>query len=102
MKKKQSHVFVEIGKFFMNEISKEAVELRDQGKSEAAKDTLKQGMHSLKESFSSSGAADSPSFEMLEKEIQQDADELDDDRNWNKKRKSMRQRQFKYDNQQKY
>ena len=78
------------------------VELRDQGKTEAAKDHLKLGMDSLKGSLSSSGAASSPRLEALEKEVQQDADELDDNRNWNKKRKSMRQRQFKYDNQQKY
>jgi Ca-activated chloride channel family protein len=86
----------------VNQLSKEAVELRDLGKSEAAKDHLKQGMDSLKGSLRSSGAVSSPRFEALEEEVRQDADELDDDRNWNKKRKSMRQRQFKYDNQQKY
>ncbi len=86
----------------VNEISKEAVELRDQGKLEAAKDHLNRGIDSLKGSFDSSGAASSPRFEALEEEVQQDADELDDDGRWNEKRKSMRQRQFKYDNQQKY
>ncbi len=86
----------------INRLSKEAVELRDQGKLEAAKDHLKHGMDSLKGSLRSSGAASSPRLEALEEEVRQDVDELDDDRNWNKKRKSMRQRQFKYDNQQKY
>jgi Ca-activated chloride channel family protein len=86
----------------INRLSKEAVELRDQGKLEAAKDHLKHGMDSLKGNLRSSGAASSPRLEALEEEVRQDADELDDDRNWNKKRKSMRQRQFKYDNQQKY
>ena len=86
----------------VNEISKKAVELRDQGKTEAAKSYIQQGMGSLKENLRSSGAAPSPRFEALEQEVQKDADELDDNRNWNKKRKSMRQRQFKYDNQQKY
>ncbi len=86
----------------VNQLSKEAVELRDQGKPEAAKDHLNLGLDSLKGSLSSSGAASSPRFEALEEEVHQDADELDDNRNWNKKRKSMRQRQFKYDNQQKY
>ncbi len=86
----------------VNQLSKEAVELRDLGKSEAAKDHLKQGMDSLKGNLRSSGAVSSPRLEALEEEVRQDADELEDDRNWNKKRKSMRQRQFKYDNQQKY
>lgn len=86
----------------MNTKSKEAVKLRDQGKPEAAKDYLEKSLQSLKGTLGESGAASSPRFEELEKEIQQDADELDDDRNWKKKRKSMRERQFKLDNQQKY
>ena len=86
----------------VNEVSKEAVELRDQGKSEAAKDLLEKSFESLKGSLSNSGAASSPRVEALEQEVQQDADEMDDNRNWNQKRKSMRERQFKYDNQQKY
>ena len=86
----------------INQLSKEAVELRDQGKTEAAKQYIEQGLGSLKESFSERGIAASPRVQELEEEVQQDAAEMDDDRNWNKKRKSMRQRQFKYDNQQKY
>jgi Ca-activated chloride channel family protein len=86
----------------VNEISKEAVELRDQGKTEAAKDYLERSFKSLKGNLDSSGAAASPRVQALEEEVRQDADELDDNQNWNKKRKSMRQRQFKYDNQQKY
>ena len=86
----------------VNEISKEAVELRDQGKKEAAKDYLQKNFESLKGVLGSSGAASSPRVEALEQEVQQDADELDDNKNWNAKRKSMRERQFKYDNQQKY
>ncbi len=86
----------------VNELSKEAVELRDQGKPEAAKDLLKNSLKSLVGDLESSGAASSPRVQELEEEVLQDADELDDNRMWNKKRKSMRERQFKYDNQQKY
>ena len=86
----------------VNEISKEAVELRDQGKKEAAKDYLQKNFESLRSVLGSSGAASSPRVEALEMEVQKDADELDDNKNWNVKRKSMRERQFKYDNQQKY
>ena len=86
----------------VNEISKEALELRDQGKLEAAKDHLKKSMDSFRGRLDESGAASSPRLELLEKEIQQDADEMDDNKNWKAKRKSMKQRQFKYDNQQKY
>ena len=86
----------------VNQASKEAVELRDQGKAEAAKDLLEKSFKTLVGDLESSGAASSPRLEALEEEVRQDADELDDNRNWNQKRKSMRQRQFKYDNQQKY
>jgi Ca-activated chloride channel family protein len=86
----------------INQLSKEAVELRDLGKTEAAKDSLKSGMDSLKENMIDFGMSASPRVQALEQEVQEDVDELDDNRNWNKKRKSMRQRQFKYDNQQKY
>ena len=86
----------------VNEISKDAVQLRDAGKLQAAKDRLKQGMSSLKKEMRSSGFAPSPRMEALEEEVYQDADELDDNKKWNAKRKSMRERQFKRDNQQKY
>ena len=86
----------------LNQVSKEAVVLRDAGKLEAAKDYLRRSIGSLKKSMSSSGAASSPRFEALEEEVYQDADELDDNKKWPEKRKSMRQRQFKYDHQQKY
>lgn len=86
----------------VNQMTKEAVELRDQGKLQAAKDHLKQGMDSLKKSMIIGGVPSSPHFEALEEEVLQDADELDDNKKWNMKRKSMRERQFKYDYQQKY
>jgi Ca-activated chloride channel homolog len=86
----------------VNEISKEAVQLRDQGEPKAAKDSLKKGMDSLRGLLGESGAASSPRVQELEEEVRQDADELDDNKNWKAKRKSMRQRQYKYDNQQKY
>jgi len=86
----------------VNQMSKEAVELRDQGKLQAAKDHLKQGMDSLKKSMIIGGVPSSPHFEALEEEVLQDADGLDDNKKWNMKRKSMRERQFKYDYQQKY
>ena len=86
----------------VNEISKEAVQLRDQGEPKAAKDSLKKGMDSLRGLLGASGAASSPRVQELEEEVRQDADELDDNKNWKAKRKSMKERQFKYDNQQKY
>ena len=86
----------------VNEISKEAVELRDQGKKEAAKDLLEKSFESMLFDLESSGAASSPRVQELEEEVGKDVDELDDNRNWKAKRKSMRERQFKYDNQQKY
>jgi Ca-activated chloride channel family protein len=85
----------------VNEMSKDAVKLRDEGKLEAAKQVLGKSQEFLKENFASGLIAPSGRMEELEQEIRQDADEMDD-KDWNKKRKSMRARQFKMDNQQKY
>jgi Ca-activated chloride channel family protein len=85
----------------VNEMSKDAVKLRDEGKLEAAKQVFGKSQEFLKENFASGLIAPSGRMEELEQEIRQDADEMDD-KDWNKKRKSMRARQFKMDNQQKY
>ncbi len=85
----------------VNEMSKDAVKLRDEGKREAAKQVFGKSRAYLKKNFASGLLAPSARMDKLEQEIQQDSDEMDD-KDWNTKRKSMRQRQFKRDNQQKY
>ena len=59
-------------------------------------------MDSFRGRLGESGAASSPRVQALEEEVQQDADEMNDNKNWKAKRKSLKQRQYKYDNQQKY
>jgi Ca-activated chloride channel family protein len=86
----------------INQLSKDAVKLRDEGKKEAAKSYIEQGLGSLQDNLRSSGAVASPRVQALEQEVQQDLQEMDDDRNWKAKRKSLKERQFRYDNQQKY
>jgi len=84
----------------LNEMSKEAVTLRDEGKLEAAKGVLKKSRDYLK-SNQAKGYSSAPRSQVLEKELRQDEMELDD-KDWNVKRKSMRERQFKRDTQQTY
>ncbi len=81
-----------------NEMSKDAVRLRDQGRVQEAQKLLKEGGKAIEQEFGAYAPA--PALEMKE-EMRQDADELDD-AEWNKKRKSLRERQFKMDNQQQY
>lgn len=82
----------------VNQMSKDAVKLRDEGKLEAARELLGQSANYLRENAEN---FNSPYLQKLERETRQDADELDD-KNWSGKRKSLRERQFKYDNQQMY
>ncbi len=81
-----------------NEMSKDAVRLRDQGRVEEAQELLKEGAKNIEQEF---GAYAPAPAEEMKMELRQDADELDD-ANWNKKRKSLREKQYKLDNQQQY
>ena len=81
-----------------NEMSKDAVRLRDQGRVGEAQELLKEGAKHIEEEFGAYAPA--PAMEMKQ-EMRRDADELDE-AEWNKKRKSLRERQFKLDNQQQY
>lgn len=82
-----------------NEISREAVEKRDSGDIAGAQKLLKQNADYLGEQ---GAALSSPKLMEQQAETLRDADELDDPREWNKKRKELKARQYQRSTQQKY
>ena len=83
----------------VNEMSKEAVSLRDAGKLDEAKQALKQSGDYLKKNLES--GLYSPKTQRLEQELRQDEADFFGN-SWNEKRKSLRERQFKREKQQQY
>ena len=82
-----------------NEESRRAIELRDKGDIEAAKSVLKQNaiyLDNLGQSLAS------PKLLEQKAEALQDAEELESDQDWNKKRKELKERQYKRATQQSY
>ena len=81
------------------DVSKQAIELRDAGKIGEAKILLQKNTEYLKEKAAS---YNSPKIKKLEAESRQDATELEDEGQWNKKRKSLKARNYKRSKQQSY
>lgn len=82
-----------------NEESRKALDLRDQGDIEGAKSVLEKSadyLSNLGQSLSSP--------KLLEQQVEalQDAEELEDEQQWNKKRKELKERQYKRATQQSY
>ncbi|MEM7017207.1 MAG: VWA domain-containing protein [Pseudomonadota bacterium] len=82
-----------------NIMSKEAVQLRDEGKTEQAGEKLKEAGRLLRQNAEEYAA---PELEVMADQTEADADSIAKDEEWNAKRKSMRERQYKQDNQQDY
>lgn len=82
-----------------NETSKQAVKLRDEGKVQQAKQLLESNAE-----FLSRGASDydSQALKDLEQQTLEDAEKLDDAKEWNRTRKSLKSRQYKLKTQQSY
>jgi Ca-activated chloride channel family protein len=82
-----------------NEFNRAAVERRDQGDIQGAKSILQKSadyLDNLGQSLSS------PKLIEQKEEALQDADELENEQEWSKKRKELRERQYKRSNQQSY
>ena len=82
-----------------NELNREAVELRDKGDIEGAKSILRRSadyLENLGESLAS------PKLLEQKAEALQDADDLSNQEEWNKKRKELKERQYKRATQQSY
>ncbi len=84
----------------VNEMSKDAVVLRDAGRDEEAKEVLKQSGDYIKKNREL--GLFSPKTQRLEEELRRDEDDMSGGKSWNQKRKSLRERQFKRDSQQQY
>lgn len=82
-----------------NEYNKEAVKKRDQGDIEGAKNILQKSAQYL-DTLGQSLA--SPKLLEQREEALQDADELENEQEWSKKRKELRERQYKRATQQSY
>ncbi len=83
----------------VNEMSREAVQKRDQGDISAAKKILEAGASYLRSNADTLAA---PELLEQEAEVLQDAEELDDESQWNRKRKELKARQYKRATQQTY
>ncbi len=82
-----------------NEFNREAVELRDKGDIKAAKSILQKSADYL-DNLGQTLA--SPKLIEQKEEALKDADELDNEQEWNKKRKELKERQYKRATQQSY
>ncbi len=82
-----------------NEESRKAVELRDRGEIDAARSVLERSADYLSNLGQSLA---SPKLLEQQAEALLDAQELEDEREWNKKRKELKERQYKRSNQQSY
>ncbi|GGO88144.1 hypothetical protein GCM10011348_42960 [Marinobacterium nitratireducens] len=82
-----------------NEYSREAVERRDLGDVEGARQILEKSAALLGEQ---ADALSSPRLEAQEQEALKDADELSSEEDWGRKRKELRERQYKRATQQTY
>ena len=82
-----------------NEMSKRALELRDEGRVEEAQQQLKESAAYLR-----SNAAEyrSDKLEQLGAEFEQDADALEDSADWNRTRKALKKKQYSLEKQQRY
>ncbi len=79
--------------------SRQAIQLRDKGKIGEAKILLQKNTEYLKEKAAS---FNSPKIQKLEAESRKDAEELEDEAQWNKKRKALKARNYKRSKQQSY
>ncbi len=82
-----------------NEYSREAVERRDQGDVEGARQLLEKSAEYL---GSQAEALASPALEAQKEEALQDADKLSSEEDWNRQRKELREKQYKRATQQSY
>jgi Ca-activated chloride channel family protein len=92
-------VMTDTVKQIANQISKEAVDLRDQGRVEEAQQKLEQGASYLR---SNAVELNAPALRSLSSEFEKDAESVTDEDNWNRARKSLRKKQHATDSQQRY
>lgn len=82
-----------------NTMSKEAVELRDEGRLQEAERKLRESAAYVNKNAE---VLNSPALQSLGEELERDASALKDDRDWNRQRKELRKKQYSRDVQQSY
>ena len=82
-----------------NAVSKEAVRLRDEGRIDEAKTLLQKNAEELRVK---AAALASPALRGLSSQAFDDAAEIESEKDWNRKRKSLKEQQYKTDKQQSY
>lgn len=82
-----------------NQVNKEALQLRDQGRADEAKQKLEKNADFLKEQAQS---LDAPVLRDMERDARQNAANIDKGGDWNVQRKGMKEQQYKVEKQQKY
>ncbi len=82
-----------------NQMSKDAVQLRDEGKVKEARSKLEESAAYVQ---SNAQRYRSQALQDLSAEITEEADDLEDEASWNRTRKALRKKQYKVDTQQSY
>ena len=80
-------------------VSKEAVQLRDEGKAKLAEDLLRDNAVELEES---ARRYNSPKLRSLSKKVEASSAAIKSDRDWRRNRKALRSEQYKLERQQSY
>jgi len=85
-----------------NEISKQALKLRDEGKREEAQSLLNSSADFVRSQGAILGGEEKEQLEVFSAEVESEADAITLDEDWDKTRKSIRAKQYRQDTQQNY
>lgn len=95
-------VVTETTKQVANEMSKEALRLRDTGKREEARKVLNRSAEFVRAQGSLLGGSAQQELKAYSDEVEEEAASITSDRDWNKTRKSIKAKQYRQDKQQSY
>ncbi|MEJ2316850.1 MAG: VWA domain-containing protein [Gammaproteobacteria bacterium] len=85
-----------------NEMSKQAVKLRDEGKREEAQSLLNSSADFVRSQGAMLGGEEKEELEAFSAEVESDADAITLDEEWDRTRKAIRAKQYRQDTQQNY
>lgn len=85
-----------------NEVSKEALRLRDSGKVQEAKKLLQKSARSIVKKAEELGGVEAEALSSFGASVNEDADLIVEEKDWNKNRKSFKAKQYRLDKQQSY
>jgi hypothetical protein len=85
-----------------NEMSKQALKLRDEGKREEAQSLLNSSADFVRSQGAILGGEEKEELEAFSAEVESDADAITLDKEWDRTRKAIRAKQYRQDTQQNY